>query len=646
MKRVLLGIICLLPISLMAQTLEDNVVVDKSPEGSLPVEEVQAIDLKDADQNSTENSGQLNKTAADVYSFVTLGTTYYDLQTNASVGRRIVLHDDGTISAVWTFSPNPNAGWPDRGTGYNYYDGSAWMGAPTARTESSRTGWPSISTLSDGSEFTFAHISTDGGFVMNTNAGLGSTSWTQTKELQQSGRVPIWGRMASNGDTIHVICNYYSNTDDGIDEVVIDGIRNPTTYSRSTDGGATWVDEHILLPGYDTTRYRRGGGDTYAIDVQGNTVAIVIGGIGNDVALWKSTDGGVNWTKTICDSFRYAPYDLDTAISQTEAGLSNDGALDVLIDDNGEVHVVYGLINVYDETGTDDQSFNVPQTYNIAYWSETNSTAQVIGEPIDMDGQIDGETGTPWSFPLETRASLGTTGEPQGGAAFAARYGLTSLATHPSISVDGNGNIYVTYDCPVEGIFHDFGANYRDVHIVFSVNGGADWSKVQNLTQLRRQEAVFGSTTRRADDYLHFIFQADETPGTHLQNNGSTGLHPNTISTMLYGAVPVAKILDGSIGAHTLSAEGVNGGEVFVVSQNQPNPFTGSSDVVIYNETPSNLTLVITDMYGKVVKSEDLGFRRAGNHKITLSADGLSGGMYFYTLSSGDFSVTRKMQVQ
>ena len=40
------------------------------------------------------------------YDYIDLGSTYYDLQTNSSPGRRILLHSDGTVSAVWTTSPD------------------------------------------------------------------------------------------------------------------------------------------------------------------------------------------------------------------------------------------------------------------------------------------------------------------------------------------------------------------------------------------------------------------------------------------------------------------------------------------------------------------------------------------------------------
>ena len=56
---------------------------------------------------------------------VEIGWTSYDLINN-SVQNRILVHDDGTMSAVWTMSAELNSVWSDRGTGYNFYDGSSW----------------------------------------------------------------------------------------------------------------------------------------------------------------------------------------------------------------------------------------------------------------------------------------------------------------------------------------------------------------------------------------------------------------------------------------------------------------------------------------------------------------------------------------
>jgi len=122
-----------------------------------------------------------------------IGTTTYDLQSNASVQNRIIVHDDGTISATWTMSQEYNTNYSDRGTGYNFFDGSSWGAQPTSRLESSRVGWPSIIALGNGSEHVITHNASL--FLNNTTRPtIGSGAWVENLVSN----VPmVWNRSVS-----------------------------------------------------------------------------------------------------------------------------------------------------------------------------------------------------------------------------------------------------------------------------------------------------------------------------------------------------------------------------------------------------------------------------------------------------------------
>lgn len=635
-----------------AASAQNNQVSPNTVSSKMTYEQTKAV------ENSAPNSlyvpapaekESLGKFRGDVFDFVQIGNTYYDLQTNASVGRRAILHDDGTITMAWTISAAPSTTWPDRGTGINYYDGTSWAAMPTQRTEGNtidgrRTGWPSIGVLANGNVYTIGHDFEDGGLIMTTNTGKGKTDWTlQAKKLSYTGGEPIWNRTANNGDILHVLTNFSGQSD--VPDVFIEGIENPTTYSRSLDGGKTWTDEHILLPGYDSTRYLRGGGDNYAIDVRDSVVAIVIGGMTRDLSVWKSTDNGDSWTKIVVDSFPYGAFEWGSKlIPQDDNVTTNDGAMDVLIDNNNDVHVVFGRLGVYDDDTTDESMF-IPQYYNLYHWSESFTELKACGTPIDMDGSGTGG-GTLYDFAQETTNSMGSDGNPANGLSYAARYGSTSISTHPSLSCDDQNRIFVTWDCPVELFFHDYGANFRDVHISYSQDNGETWAQTQNATQLRDKEAVFACLTKRTNDYVHFIFQEDIHPGTNLQNNGTGGLHPNVENKIQYAAIPVQDILDGNLGQHTLGEAPIEkDAKVFVVSQNYPNPFSGTTNVIIYMRKAADLSYTVMDATGKIVAQNDLGYLNAGNHEIQIDGSNFSNGMYFYTLKTADSEVTRKMNV-
>lgn len=579
------------------------------------------------------------------YNHVTVGKSFYDLQTNASIGTRVLLHSDGTVSAVWTKATSTTTGWPNRGTAYNHYDGTNWGIMPSARIENQRTGWPTIMAKRSGEEFTIAHYSTDGGFIMANNGAKGSNTFTSSAVMlddvsSSDNRVPIWNRSANTGDTIHLISNYWASTANNVPVVERSGISSPTTYSRSVDGGKTWDVEHMLLPGYDSVRYSSGGGDTYAIAERNGTVAICIGGIGRDVAIWKSTDGGKNWTHMYADSFSHAPWDGKQFIPEDTSSrvLTNDGSVDVMIDYSGKIHAFWGTTFVADaDTLTDGYVF-WPATSQLRHWVEGTPGSRVCGTLVDMDDD------QAINISSETFNALDANGNIPANLSFAARYGSTSLVTQPSSGSDKNGNLFVIYSAPVETAEHDFGANFRDVFISYSIDGGMTWNGPQNVTQQFENESVFGCMAKDVDGFVHMIHQKDLIPGTNLQNNGNSGLHPNDEVDIEYSAIPVSDILNNSIGLINVDEAEKEAG-IFVVSQNYPNPFVDESNVIIYLQKTSEVDLTVTDMAGKVVTTASFGEMGPGNHQLTIDGSLLDAGIYFYTLSTSDYEVTKKMKV-
>ncbi|MCB9261465.1 MAG: T9SS type A sorting domain-containing protein [Flavobacteriales bacterium] len=643
MKKAILLSAALATISIANAQTDANAGVVNMEDGS----HLKAIDGSQYATTPNQSMGNKQihaKSREEVYDFVRVGNTFYDLQTNAAIGRRAILHDDGTITVAWTFSGTSSTTWPDRGSAVNYFDGTDWGAEPTVRTENNvRTGWPSIGVLADGSVYTIAHDAADGGLVIASTSAKGGSTWTTGSNVvtNPNGNL-IWNRTANNGDIMHTLVAFSAQSGDP--DVIINGITNPVLYSRSLDAGKTWSTP-TTLPGYDSSRYLDGDGDVYAIDTRDSVVAMVIGGRYKDVTMWKSMDNGDNWTVSIIDTFEIPRFVWGrTLVDVNNPYLTNDGAVDILIDNNNNVHVVTGRVSYADDDTTDDLARS-GSLYNLFHWSENEPIWKVCGTPIDMDG-ANGSNGSPYEFADETTNSMDANGNPNGGLSYAARYGGTSLSTHPSLSCDASNNIYVTYDCPVEFTYHDFGANFRDVHISFSTDGGANWAIPQNATQLRKKEAVFACMTKKTDDFVHFIFQVDEHPGTNLQNSGSGNLHPNVENTIFYAAIPVTDLMAGNIGQNTLGERPIEkDAKVFVVSQNQPNPFSAETNVMIYLRSGSDLSYTITDATGKVVATQNLGYNNAGNHNIVIDGNNLTSGVYFYTISSKDNKVTKSMQV-
>jgi len=81
----------------------------------------------------------------------------------------------------------------------------------------------------------------------------------------------------------------------------------------------------------------------------------------------------------------------------------------------------------------------------------------------------------------------------------------------------------------------------------------------------------------------------------------------------------------------------------FSLSQNYPNPFNPSTKISFAILVDSKVSLKVYDITGKLVSVLAEGSMQAGLHTVTFNSGNLSSGVYFYTLTTGDFSKTMKM---
>lgn len=88
----------------------------------------------------------------------------------------------------------------------------------------------------------------------------------------------------------------------------------------------------------------------------------------------------------------------------------------------------------------------------------------------------------------------------------------------------------------------------------------------------------------------------------------------------------------------------------FKLYQNYPNPFNPETIIEYYVPKGSFVSLKVYNLLGNEVATIVNGYQDSGNHLIRFNAydlnsgsKGLSSGIYFYVLESGDFKQTRKM---
>lgn len=86
--------------------------------------------------------------------------------------------------------------------------------------------------------------------------------------------------------------------------------------------------------------------------------------------------------------------------------------------------------------------------------------------------------------------------------------------------------------------------------------------------------------------------------------------------------------------------------EMAVVSQNYPNPFSGESYVNIHLNNDTYVSMSIMSVTGQLISSKDYGYQTSGSHTLTIDANKLPQGVYFYTITAGDSKYTKKMIVE
>ena len=121
-----------------------------------------------------------------------------------------------------------------------------------------------------------------------------------------------------------------------------------------------------------------------------------------------------------------------------------------------------------------------------------------------------------------------------------------------------------------------------------------------------------------------------------LEQKGNTGFTGNFID--VHGTVVSMDLatLDGQMVAPKLTPKS------FTLSQNYPNPFHPTTKIEFALPTASDYTLTIYNVQGQVVKTFE-GSSDAGYQTVEWNAGSNASGVYFYKLTAGTYSATKKM---
>lgn len=559
----------------------------------------------------------------------TIGETRYDLQTNSSVQNRFYRYADGTMGASWTFGLL-DPGFADRGSAYNYFDGTSWGPYPSSRIETMKTGWPSYAPLGANGEMIVSHIGTNVGLAINTRGNKGTGAWVESTFAGPVGAEKLlWPRAITNGSNHNNIHLMALTAPTGNAGTIYNGMNGALVYSRSTDGGATWGIFNVQPTGVTSTEYLGLNGDGYAwAEPKGDTLAFVVGNNWYDIFLLKSTDNGTTWTKTMIWTHPYPLFDRGNLVP-TDTFYCPDGSIAAAIDSEGKVHVVFGIQRAHsDGAGT----FWFPYVDGIAYWTEDKPefTSANFKYTLHPDSLFNGDNLIAWFQDVNQNDTM----DLLGGTDAIGKY-YVSLSSFPTLTIDENDNIFLVYSSVTEG--RDNGLqNYRHLWARASLDNGSSWGDFVDITASiihNFDECVFPCLAARSDNAIHLIYQADEEPGLHARGDEDAPTDNNVI----YSAVPKT---DLGVGIPKLDRS------IAYVGQNFPNPATTTTRVVLNLSRPCLLSLEVTNLMGQRLNYQSRGYVSNGHHIFDLDVSQLSPGIYFYTIRAGNQSVTKKMIVK
>lgn len=552
----------------------------------------------------------------------TIGTTWYDLQSYTNVMNRIYEFSDGTVGAVWQASGENST--PDRGTGYNFYDGTDWDVPNLHIGDDPRTGWPSYAPWgAEGeiiSHYWYPGNSIQGPIKFFRREIKGQGDWIESEVYGPDGLSIVWATMMTSGvnnEHIHLLARTY--------DAPYVGQENALLYYRSSDGGETWDIQHEIIEGLGIDYFANSSNLHYAwAKPNGGTIAFCYGFDDFDGLIFKSTDNGDTWDKIVAFESSIDPFNVPSDSDIIPCG---DGSCAIALDSQGNAHVVFSKKLMFYEG--DEYYWYPTATDGVIYWNESMAPLDsTIISSYTNDFLIDGGYLVGYILP-DDQGSYEILPDQQS-------YGNQSMTSFSQLAIDENDFMYLAYSSVAPG-FDDGTNNFRHILVNASYNGGELWIGSEDLNtdlQYIFSECVYPALSPAIGDKIHIIYQEDSAPGIFewLENHEA---HENTITHLDYDKFYFTDVK--SISSDPLALE---------VSQNYPNPTLNITYFSVQLGATSEVILELRNSMGQMVMHNDFGVLNKGKSNLSMDVSELSAGVYYFTVYANQQQETQKLIIQ
>lgn len=222
--------------------------------------------------------------------------------------------------------------------------------------------------------------------------------------------------------------------------------------------------------------------------------------------------------------------------------------------------------------------------------------------------------------------------------------GMTAMS-HPGLAFSQNGTrLFVVYsglqlDTVNSNNYSGDGSyNYNDIYSQYSDDGGATWSAPRNLTNTAAADEIYPSISQRenTNTAITITYQLSECPGSTSFTNTTTPI------CKVYQILRKYNPETGAIiGIQNISSEIPKG---FSLEQNFPNPFNPETKIRFELPKSESVTLKVYNSLGQQVAIlANNEFTTAGYKEVTFNGANFPSGIYFYSISAGEYSQTKKM---
>lgn len=478
---------------------------------------------------------------------IMVGDTWYDYQSNGSVGRMIAMDANGGVHITWMDGYSADMANSQRHMKYNYrMVGEDWLNVDGEIIDGgTRGGYGCIDLTTENEQRALAVYHNTLGDLSWSMCGVDWQLGIGAFENVQIPRYPdaavLWPQgVMSPAGRIHIVYNRLTGGQlMSYAQGALDRNGSPVFGENPTIIGDTHLNTYRIANSPNSERaaitWMQSRVDKLDIHDPAQWENLLAYQMNNDLMLvW--TDDGINWNfdepLNITDNIPPDPRQEGSAsYGDTLRAFTTH---DIIFDAEDNIHVVFDarllLVKAIPGEGLPIDNLTLDYSY-LFHWSEANEEITAVA-----DG---------WYSQLIYDENEVPIRRPEPGA-------WRSNVCNPSLAYGDNGDLYCVYNYyPYEDYSIRDLCN-GDIAVTVSEDNGLTWYYPTRITETwSGPEAADGehfcesypTVDERADEFLHITYEMDTEPGTPIQNNDS----PATLCPWYYHSLSVDEVLRDSI---------------------------------------------------------------------------------------------------